>query len=48
MNNQNLIVVYNTKNEQIADEFMHENPEYFLGFICLIIIIFILAKSIKK
>ena len=44
----NSIIVYRSKNEQVMDEFINENPEYVLGFVGLIIIVFVIAKFLKK
>jgi hypothetical protein len=48
MNNQNSVIIYRSKNEQIMDEFLHENPEYVLGFVGIIIVVFIVAKFLKR
>lgn len=42
MNNQNSIVVYRSRSEQLQDEFIQENPEAVLGFLVVIVLVIVI------
>jgi len=48
-NNMNdSVIIYRSRNEQVRDEFLSENPEYILGFLGLAILVIIILKLTGK
>ena len=47
MNNQNSIIVYRSKSEQLQYEFIQDNPEFVLGFLGVIVLIIVISIAMS-